>query len=170
MITVMREVELHGAKAAGRVALVDDEDYGLVNQYRWRVFENPAASSGPYAIAETSRRDGGKRTIYLHTLITGYPRTDHEDHNGLNNQRYNMRDASTRENAHNMLSNANTSSEYKGVSWVPSRGKWLVQIKYDGKNRNLGRYDDEIEAAEVYDRAAREHFGEFAHLNFELVG
>ena len=36
----MKEIRLHGAKAAGRVALVDDEDYDLVMAYRWRVWED----------------------------------------------------------------------------------------------------------------------------------
>ena len=36
----------------------------------------------------------------------------------------------------------------------------------DGKNRSLGRFRDELAAAEAYDEAARELFGEYARLNF----
>src|SRR5258708_13445260 len=47
----MRTVPLHGKKAAGRVAVVDDEDYELVSPYRWHVLENPRPGriNGPYA-------------------------------------------------------------------------------------------------------------------------
>ena len=58
------------------------------------------------------------------------------------------------------------SSKYKGVSWDEPRGKWKAQIQKDGRNRFIGRYDEDVEAAEAYDRAAREAFGEYALLNF----
>jgi hypothetical protein len=56
-------------------------------------------------------------------------------------------------------------SKFKGVSWDKRRGKWLAQIKRDGK-RYLGRFDDELAAAQAYDEAARETWGEHARLNF----
>ena len=54
----------------------------------------------------------------------------------------------------------------KGVCWDRSRGKFLAQIKANGGCRFLGYHDDPVEAARAYDRAAREHFGEFARTNF----
>lgn len=57
-------------------------------------------------------------------------------------------------------------SRFKGVCWVEKRGKWLAQIQREGDHRRLGYFDDEIAAAEAYDEASRELFGEHARLNF----
>ncbi len=62
-----------------------------------------------------------------------------------------------------------TTSRYKGVCWDEERGKWLAQISTKGMYRFLGRFDDEIDAAEAYDNAARELFGEHAFLNFDGI-
>lgn len=56
------------------------------------------------------------------------------------------------------------SSDYKGVTW--DRNKWKARISYEGLTYNLGRFDDEIKAAQAYDRKARELDPEFAFLNF----
>lgn len=58
------------------------------------------------------------------------------------------------------------SSRFKGVCWDRSKEKWLAHIKKDRQHRNLGYFDDEIDAAEARDEAARELFGEHARLNF----
>jgi hypothetical protein len=57
-------------------------------------------------------------------------------------------------------------SKYKGVSWNERSGKWSANIQKDGKARRLGMFEDEIAAAQAYDEAARELFGEYAWLNF----
>lgn len=57
-------------------------------------------------------------------------------------------------------------SEYKGVSWVEERGKWTAHIHKGGKAYYLGLFEDEVEAARVYDNTARLVFGEHARLNF----
>jgi hypothetical protein len=58
------------------------------------------------------------------------------------------------------------SSRFKGVYWATERKVWRARITVDGKARFLGRFHDEIAAAEAYDEAARELFGEHARLNF----
>lgn len=62
-----------------------------------------------------------------------------------------------------------TTSKYKGVCWCEERGKWLAQIRKEGVGYHLGRFDDEIDAAEAYDNAARKLFGEHAFLNFDGI-
>jgi len=59
-----------------------------------------------------------------------------------------------------------TSSRFKGVSWAKVRERWVVTIKHGGVTRQLGRFRDEIAAAQRYDEAARELHGEHARLNF----
>jgi hypothetical protein len=164
----MKTVPLHGKKAAGRVALVDDENYDLVSQYRWFVYESAEKrgrrKKGPYAIAN-SRIDGRHVNIFMHCLIMGFKGVDHIDHDGLNNQRYNLRPATTAQNNRNTRGWSDSSSSYKGVSWDAARGLWSADI-YDGRRRQLGRFVSELQAAYVYDDAAREAFGEFACTNF----
>ena len=47
-------------------------------------------------------------------------------------------------------------SRFRGVSWVKSRKKWQVKIRVGGKQKSVGRFDDEIEAAQSYDAYAIE--------------
>lgn len=165
----MKTVPLHGQKAAGRVALVNDEDYDLVMQYRWHVAEKPATptrrQSGPYAVV-TLWQSGRYRTLLMHELLTGWPQTDHADHDGLNNQRSNLRPATVTQNAGNQLPRLSTTSPYKGVSWHSRSRRWQAGVQAGGRRRYLGFFLSELEAAYAYDAAAREMFGEFACTNF----
>lgn len=57
-------------------------------------------------------------------------------------------------------------SRFKGVYWETWTKKWRAAISVNGKSHRLGRFGDEIAAAEAYDDAARKWFGEHARLNF----
>ncbi len=147
--------------------MVDDGDLELVAAYRWHVFEDPRAG-GPYAIANTRRPDGRQTTVRMHKLITGYPATDHIDHDGLNNQRANLRPCDQHQNQGNQRKGVASSSRFKGVTWNKLAGKWMAQIKVHRRSRYLGLFEVEEDAARAYDMAAQEAFGEFACLNFPL--
>jgi hypothetical protein len=166
----MKTVPLYGPKAAGRVALVDDEDYELVMQYHWNVRETARVrrADGPYATARFMRK--GKVTyLLMHKLITEWPGTDHIDHDGLNNQRSNLRPATRSQNGANRRPVLGHSSQYKGVRWYPPRSNWCARIRCQGKLYHLGYFADEADAARAYDTAAREMFGEYASPNFPSV-
>lgn len=163
-------VILHGSVAAGRVALVDDEDYELVSRHRWHAAERHRPSGrteGPYA--STGVQTQGRQTkIFMHKMITGYALTDHIDHNGLNNQRSNLRPATVAQNVHHNSPHSGSSSRYKGVCWHRQISRWQAAIRIDGRNVHLGVFDSEVAAARVYDAAAQDVFGEYAYLNFPV--
>lgn len=166
----MRTVPLSGKKAAGRVVRVDDGDYEAVSRHRWFIVGKPATAttrgSGPYAQANIGD-ETHRRTILMHCLIMGAKGIDHIDHDGLNNQRSNLRLANQSQNAGNQRAQVGEkSSAYKGVMWSSRKRKWVAQIGPDGRSTHLGYFYSELEAAYAYDAAAREAFGEFASTNF----
>jgi hypothetical protein len=166
----MKTVPLHGKKAAGRVALVDDEDYELVSRYRWHIYdrepERPGWSRKVYATANAKTADGRRTTLKMHVLIMGHPHIDHRNRNGLDNQRKNLRPATKAENARNLPATRRGRSRYKGVGFHSLNGRWRARIKTDTGSISLGVYATEEEAARAYDAAARVYHGEFAYLNF----
>lgn len=155
----MQTVPLGSRKYPGRVALVDDADYELISQYNWT-----ATRSGRsfYAV----RRGVGGAYCSMHAFLTGWPGVDHINHDGLDNRRCNLREATKSQNAHNMRSNLGVTSSYKGVSWYKRDSTWEAKIKTDGQYRFLGRFADEEAAARAYDAAALAAWGEYAYLNF----
>ena len=47
-----------------------------------------------------------------------------------------------------------TTSRFRGVGWHKARKKWEVRIRVDGKQKGIGHFTDEIEAAHAYDAYA----------------
>lgn len=91
------------------------------------------------------------------------------DHiNGIktDNRIENLRLATDEENNRNRRSTKSSSSKYKGVSWHKRVKKWISKITLNCRAKHLGYYSSEKEAALAYDKAAREHFRDYACLNF----
>lgn len=57
-------------------------------------------------------------------------------------------------------------SRFKGVYRNSGCRSWTAAVKKQGEKIRLGTFATEEEAAMAYDRAAIEHFGEFAFQNF----
>lgn len=138
----------------GKAALVDDEDFDKLNQYKW-------CFDGQYA-----QRKVGNKTIRMHRVILDSPQVDHIDGDGLNNQRSNLRVCTHTQNQMNRAKHKIMSSKYKGVSWNKPTEKWRARIETNQGSLYLGLFEVEEEAARAYDEAAKENFGEFARLNF----
>ena len=90
---------------------------------------------------------------------------DHRDRNKQNNAWGNLREATCSQNAGNSGMHSHNKSGFRGVSHNTRSGKWHAQIKIKGKQTYLGRFDTPEEAAVCYNKAAEEHFGEFATTN-----
>jgi len=105
------------------------------------------------------------RLAYLMTYEYLPEFIDHINQNKIDNRIINLRSCTKQENSMNRRSNKNTSSKYKGVSWHKNAKKWMAKIKIDSKAKHLGYFQTESDAAKAYDKAALEHFGEFACLN-----
>lgn len=144
----------------GKVALIDDEDFELVSQYKW-------CYSIGYAITNVCI-NGRHTTMRMHRLITGAPKgmdVDHKNHDKLDNRKTNLRVCTRSENMQNLKFHSNVSSKYKGVCWDKRSDKWCAKIVINYHTINLGRFNSEEEAARAYNLAAAKYFGDFAYLN-----
>lgn len=87
---------------------------------------------------------------------------DHRDRNPLNDAVGNLRPATQSQNSANSTKSKANTSGFKGVFWRKKTKKWISHIRANGKTRYLGQYDTPEEAGEVYLKASKAHFGEFA--------
>jgi hypothetical protein len=169
-MNMSKEIQL----TRGKVAIVDDEDYEWLNQWKWCY----ASSSNKIGYAGRSIKEipniRKAQTILMHSVIFKKHNEnidnkyviDHIDGDTLNNQKCNLRLATRQQNQFNQRKTSNKkSSKYKGVSWFQREQKWCARIVCSNIKYGLGYYDDEIEAALAYNRAALKYFGKFAKLN-----
>lgn len=151
----------------GYEALIDDCDALLVAGFNWVPLVTRSRSKTVYVHAWQ-----GRQHFYMHRLIVGAApdeRVDHDNRDGLDNQRRNLRIATPSQNGANRVADRRKlgkTSRYKGVFWDKARGRWAAAIHVNGKTRALGRFDSEEVAAAAYDRAAVDAWGRFALTNF----
>lgn len=160
----MKEIKL----TQGQVALVDDEDYEWINQWKWHA---QRSGDGFYA-CRTETKNGKHKLISMHRLIAETPHlliTDHINGNTLDNRRANLRPCDYRQNMYNSIGKVKTSvAGYKGVDISTNprlKKKYRATIFVNGRHVFLGCFYTPKEAAMAYDKAAVKYFGDFARLN-----
>jgi hypothetical protein len=148
----------------GKWTIVDVEDAPRVLPFRWHA--KPYQCGKWYAARNV--RDGSKqRTQLMHTFLLQAEEVDHQDGDGLNNRRKNLRPCTHAQNMQNMYHTVNQTG-FKGVAIERRKGRsdrWIAQIRVNGKHRRIGRFKTPEEAHAAYVEAARFHFGEFAQTD-----
>ena len=151
----MKEIIL----SRGEFALVDDEDYEWLNQWKWYKNNDGYATRCAWI-------GHGYIRYYMHRVIMNTPKgmfTDHINQNRLDNRRSNLRVCNLVQNLANRPKNITNHSGAKGVSWHKCRKKWDAQIKYCGKYIHIGSFDSLEEASKAYQNKASELLGEFVY-------
>ena len=141
----------------GFEAAIDAADIELVSPYRWTML----VGKHGHAYAQCSNVCG-KQTL-MHRLILNAPRgrwVDHEDGDGLNNRRKNIRICTPAQNIANKVVERRNKLGTKGV--YKRKGRFRAVIHSAGKTITLGSFMTENEAAAAYRGAAKALWGEFA--------
>jgi len=155
----------------GRIALIDDDDFDRVSQYKWSAVMpfNPGKTGKTYYAHRSIKINGKWTHISLHRFIMNAEKgvqVDHADGNGLDNQKSNLRLCTHVQNS--MNKKGWSKHGLKGLGFIkdciPSR-QWRASIRVNKKLIHIGLYASKIDAAIAYNIAAIKHFGEFAKLN-----
>ncbi len=152
----------------GKFAKVDDEDYEYLNQWKWHYGARCYAVRSGEAPKVNGKRQ--RKRFFMHRVVNKTPdgfETDHIDLNTLNNQKYNLRDATTSKNGMNVRSRKNSTSKFKGVFWDRRKRKWICRLVCQKVIKYEANFDCEVRAAKAYDEAALKHHGKFARINFQ---
>jgi len=167
----MKKIELSktGKHKGKYFALVDDEDYERLSNFRYQVYLKKGEVYGQRRI----KVNGALKLIMMHHDVIGNPPPgfviDHANNCGVDNTKCNLRFVTHAQNMANARKIKKGLSKYKGVT-AENRGelkkKWKSSIYKDGVVYRLGNFENEGDAARAYDHKAKELNGEFAYLNF----
>jgi len=157
-----------------KTVLISCSDLPLVEKYNWRITKEGYAQTKIY-IKGSRKKFGSQRykTIQMHRLIMGAKEgqvVDHINRNRLDNRRNNLRFCDYFIHTKNSDKKSSNKSGYKGVHYHKSTKKWRAQTMMHGERRELGLFDNPIEAAIAYDNANRERYGDSIYLNFRNGG
>jgi hypothetical protein len=165
--SLITKILLVSPKYGDQECIIDTEDYNKIKDYHWSL--SLEKSTNRFYVMSYFKKNNKSihsliQRIILDIIDSNFE-GDHINHDTLDNRKNNLRKCTTSNNAMNRFINKSNKSGYKGVSWQKDRKKWAAAIKVNYKSINLGRYNNKIDAAKVYNQAALKYFGEFAYLN-----
>jgi hypothetical protein len=150
----------------GFKAKICDCHYETVAKFNWHY--HPSHQKTGYAARTVNKSSGVSKShkVLMHQMIMqtkdGYT-VDHINQDSLDNRCSNLRYATASQQMANRTQI--NSSEYRGSYFHKRLRKWQAQIRVNGTCLTLGTFDNALDAARAYNKAAAKHFGEFAVLN-----
>jgi len=138
--------------------MVDDCDYPLLSQFKWRVTNERGYKYAIYGKSKMHRVIMG--TSFNKSIVV-----DHIDGNGLNNQRSNLRICTNNQNKLNQIKRNNNTSGFKGVHQLKKSGRYQAYCSVNNIRYYAGTYDTAKEAAIAYNIIAKKLHGEFSNPN-----
>jgi|GEM_PF-1173946 len=160
------------ALTQGYVAIVDDEDYDYLRQWKWHVSKK-GGKMGYYACRNHRTSEGKKQSRLLHYEVLRLEQPlpdgmviDHSNRDPLDCRKANLRKCTRSENIRNQgPSKRNGTSEYKGVFFIRKKRKWAAAIKVHRVKYHVGLFKNEYAAVNAYNIAVCEKHGIYGHLN-----
>ncbi len=143
----MRQISL----TQGQFAIVDDEDYPVINEFKWCAQWNAKTQS---FYAQRNVSIGDRCTAQsMHREILGlkfgnHKHVDHKNHNTLDNTRGNLRITNNRGNCFNKRNQ----SKYGFCVRKRPSGRFGVAVWYDNKIVTVGTYNTVEEAQTARDK------------------
>lgn len=138
-----------------------DPETGVFTRLRGIGKVGRVASNGYLQIMVIGERHMAHRLAWLY-VYGEWPSTqlDHINQDRLDNRIENLRLATNKQNGENVRLFKHNKSGYRGVSFDRGEGKWRADIKHNGRNIALGKFDC-IRLAAIARVEAEEHY--FTH-------
>lgn len=152
---IIKELKL----TCGEVVLLDDEDYERIDKTGWYLTPENRNENGNLNVRKTryaTHDTYGKMHRWILGITDSKIVVDHIDHNGLNNQKSNLRTVTSSQNKKNQTLVKNNKFNFNGISFENSKSprirvRWSsgeVEYKYNGyrakqhsKSFNLKKYN-----------------------------
>jgi hypothetical protein len=134
--------------------VVDDDDRHLLEKH----IVHASTQMGYPAVTI----DG--KNVYFHHLILPKKKgfvVDHINRNVLDARKSNLRYCSPSENIRNSKLSKTNKSGYKGIRMHEGTGKWIVQVRFEGKTRHVGLFKSIEDAIQARLEVAKALFGEY---------
>lgn len=150
-----------------KLVKIDRSDLKRVEQHSWRV---TYGTTGRARVVTSIRTSKGVRSITLGKFLMqpkkGYQVYPRRFETELDYRKENLIVCTLKERQRLLpKKRTESSSRYRGVSFIQSSKKWRASIEVNGQAINLGNFIRESEAALAYNSAAKKHFGALAYQN-----
>ena len=166
----MKKIQLGGHKKSPKTgkkeirgyALVDNEDYEWLNQWKWSFFPRGGKRGGGYAVRKEKK---SMKVIFMHREVLELNQgefVDHINNDGFDNRKRNLRVANHSQNGANIRCFSDNKSGRKGVHWHKGINKWIASIRVNKQAIHLGSYLDFDKAVSAREQAEKKYFGDFA--------
>ena len=149
----------------GKYALVDDEDFDYLNQWRW-------CDSHGYAMRSQylggGRKNGKSKSIFMHRVVMkvedkNTKDIDHINRNRADNRKSNLRFCTPSQNLANSKLRTTNKSGYSGIRFSNRYHKFEVRIKKEGKAYTKV-FENLKKAIKWQKEKYKELFGEFSPI------